>query len=59
MTTLERLIKELLLLKNEARQRKDVLLKSDTAYFWYQREIAKKQRAIASHKKQLEDNKKK
>jgi hypothetical protein len=49
MTTLQRLQKELLVLKNQYRQFEKNLVESNSAYFWYQRQIGLKQAEINRH----------
>ena len=56
VTTLQRLEKELLILKNNLRQHQEQLL-SDPHYYWLQHQVALKREAINRHKRQLEESK--
>ena len=58
MTTLQRLEKELLILKNNFKVYKETIFAGDAAYHHQKNQIQLKQAAIARHKKQLEENKK-
>lgn len=56
MTTLQRLQKDFLILKNQYKQFQKNLLEADATYFWYQKQLSLKQAEIKRHKEQLEKN---